>query len=77
MRALQKVGDIAMTNVDGTFRTGRIAAIDARSARLILADGQTVTRPRRDLKAVRPIPQSVLRGRWRPGRRRMWRRPQG
>ncbi|MGX1098965.1 hypothetical protein [Amorphus sp. MBR-141] len=61
MRALQRVGDVASVTVDGALRTGRITAIDARDASLVLADGQTVTRPRAALKAVRPVRKTALR----------------
>lgn len=63
MRAFQKVGDVASVNVDGALRTGRITAIDARDASLVLADGQTVTRARTALKAVRPVGKTKLRER--------------
>lgn len=91
MRALHKVGDLATVSVDGTFRTGRISSMNARAATLVLADGQTIIRPRRDLKAVRPGRKSLLRAPKRvrrqepemawssgPGRRhRVWKRPLG
>jgi hypothetical protein len=63
MRARQKIGDVASVTVDGTLRTGRITALDARDASLVLADGRTVRRPRAALKAVRPFRQAMQRGR--------------
>ena len=63
MKALQKIGDVASVAVDGSLRTGRITALDARDASLVLADGRTVTRPRAALKAVRPFRQAMRGGR--------------
>lgn len=54
MRAFQKIGDIASLSLDGVLRTGRIAAINARDAALVLTDGRTVTCRRAALKSVRP-----------------------
>jgi len=83
MRAFQKIGDIASLSVDGVFTTGRITAIDARDAALLLADGRSVTCRRAALKSVRPArnaaqcSHSITRGGtgldWSrgPGRRRV------
>lgn len=91
MRALHKVGDLATVSVDGTFHTGRISSLNARVVALVLATGETVIRPRRELKAVRPGRKSLLLKRKRatrqepkaswehgPGHRhRVWKRPLG
>lgn len=55
MRARQKIGDVASINVGGILRPGRIAAMDARDALLVLADGQMIARPRITLRAVHAV----------------------